>query len=44
MLDYIIPAGEIEVGEVAIIVLTDSMNWEIVLVVAGAQGLPFNDR
>ena len=29
MLDYMIPAGEIEVGEVAIIVLDDPMNWEM---------------
>lgn len=27
MLDYMIPAGEIEVGEVAVIVLDEPMNW-----------------
>ena len=29
MLDYMIPAGEIEVGDVAVIVLDDPMNWEM---------------
>lgn len=29
MLDYMMPAGEIEIGEVAVIVLDDPMNWSM---------------
>lgn len=29
MLDYMIPAGEIEIGEVAVIVLEEPMNWVV---------------